>query len=64
MNFLLRFLLNLSITPLPADELNELCAQFHAGFVCCSQVKNLSVIPLPTEPNLCQSPAIPTKIYV
>ena len=33
MNFLLRFLLNLSTTPLPAEELNELCAAFPSEFV-------------------------------
>ena len=31
---MLRFLLNLSITPLPAEELNELCAAFLTEFVC------------------------------
>ena len=37
MNFVLRFLLNLSITPLPAEELNELCAAFLTWlFVTCS----------------------------
>ena len=33
---MLRFLLNLSITPLPAEELNELCAAFLTEFVCYS----------------------------
>ena len=33
MNFMLRFLLNLSITPLPAEELNELYAAFLTEFV-------------------------------
>ena len=36
MNFALRFLLNLSIAPLPAEELNELCAAFLTEFVYCS----------------------------
>ena len=34
MNFMLRFLLNLSITPLPAEELNEFYAAFLTEFVC------------------------------
>ena len=33
MDFMLRFLLNLSITPLPAEELNELYAAFLTEFV-------------------------------
>ena len=34
MNFILRFLLNLSNNPLPAEELNELYAAFLTEFVC------------------------------
>ena len=33
MNFVLRFLLNLSITPIPSQELNELYAEFSSEFV-------------------------------
>ena len=40
MNFMLRFLLDLSITPLPAEELNELYADF---------LMNLSITPLPAQ---------------
>ena len=31
---MLRFLLNLSITPLPAEELNELMLRFMPNYVC------------------------------
>ena len=45
MNFMLRSLLNLSNTPLPAEELNELYAAFLTEFVChlltCSPEKDL-----------------------
>ena len=40
MYFMLRFTLNLSITPLPAEALNVLYAAFHM---------NLSITPLPAE---------------
>ena len=33
MNFMLRFLLNLSITHLPAEDLNELCGAFQTELV-------------------------------
>ena len=36
MNFVLRFILNLSVTSLPAEGLNELYAAFHTEFVCYS----------------------------
>ena len=42
---MLRFLLNLSITPLPAKELNELYAKFFTEFVYYS----VSVTHLPAE---------------
>ena len=62
MNFMLRFLLNLSIIPLPAEELYEICAVFLTEFVYYSltsrRIKmnfmlrfllNLSIAPLPDE---------------
>ena len=62
MNFLLRVLLNLSITPLPAEELYEFYAAFLTEFVYYSLTSriikmnfmlrfllNLSIAPLPGE---------------
>ena len=40
MNFMLRFLLNLSIIPLPAEEWTKFMLSF---------LPNLSIIPLPAE---------------
>ena len=45
---MLLFLLNLSITPLPAEELNELYAAFLTEFVCqllaCAPEEDLCLI--------------------
>ena len=38
MNFLLRFVLNLSITPLLSKEINELYAEFRTKFVYYSLI--------------------------
>ena len=61
MNFMVRFLLNLSITPLPAEELSELYGAFLTEFVLLPYLLknymnfmmrfllNLSITPLPAE---------------
>ena len=36
MNFVRRFILNLSITPLPAEEIDELCGEIYTEFVLYS----------------------------